>query len=323
MAPALAAHAIDTAADAIVHVCPQGRIKTWNSGAAELFGIKASDACGNQLTESIIPEHVRHIRPLDPKPTPLGQANTRRAPALRADGSHFTLEFTVELLASEAGAPNMGSIVTMRDASAMGETVRKLRVRVAELESGMERLVVLARPPGMQDGGEAASSVARQRDVSDGVPIRSAAVDVDKRVEAMLSSQVQCVLATTADDLTPSTFLMAYAASPCLRTVIVATPLQARKAQQMLARSHVSLLWDNRTGNVADHGDGLLVTAAGQATVVPYDELPSTSARFLAQNPNMAAFLASEGVGLFSIRVRSYEVVEGYGRPQQWDPSRM
>ena len=137
----------------------------------------------------------------------------------------------------------------------------------------------------------------------------------------MLTSQVQCVLATAARDSTPATFLMAYAASPCLRWVLVATPLQARKAQHMLERPLVSLLWDNRTGNAADHGEGLLVTATGQASVIPSEEWPPASARFLARNPNMASFLASDGVGLFSIRVGAYEVVEGYGRPQHWDPS--
>ena len=141
-----------------------------------------------------------------------------------------------------------------------------------------------------------------------------------RRVEALLTSQVQCVLATTAANLTPATFLMAFAASPCLRFVFVATPLQARKAQQMRERPAVSLLWDNRTGNLADHGRGFLVSATGHATEALAEELPSANARFLARNPNMADFLTSDGVGLFQIRVASYEVVQGYGRPQLWVP---
>ena len=201
----------------------------------------------------------------------------------------------------------------LRDASAMGETVRKLRVRVAQLESDMERLVAMARPPSMRR--EASAS-----EVKDNANGASDDTSVARRVEAMLTSQVQCVLATTAADLAPATFLMAYAASPCLRHVFVATPLRARKAQQMLDRPTVSLLWDNRTGNLADHGDGLLVSATGQAVVSAPEELPSATQYFLARNPNMADFMASDGVGIFKIRVSSYEVVEGYGRPQQWVP---
>ena len=40
-----------------------------------------------------------------------------------------------------------GVVVTLRDASEMGETVRRLRVRVAEVEAQMERMVLLTKPP--------------------------------------------------------------------------------------------------------------------------------------------------------------------------------
>ena len=182
----------------------------------------------------------------------------------------------------------------------------------------MQRLVALSRAPETKAATEtkAAADAKAATDATASDDAHAA-----QQVENLLASQVQCVLATTAEDLTPATFLMAYAASPCLRSVFVATPLQARKAQQMLERPGVSILWDNRTGNLADHGDGLLVTASGHAAVAPRSEHESASARFLARNPNMAGFLASDGVAIFEIRVGRYEVVEGYGRPRQWQPS--
>ena len=76
---------------------------------------------------------------------------------------------------------------------------------------------------------------------------------------------------------------------------------------------------DDRTGKLADHADGLLVTATGQAAVAPAEELPAARMRFLARNPNMRQFLASEAVAIFKIRVGCFEVVEGYGRPRLWD----
>jgi len=316
MTPTLAAHTLEAAADAIMHVCPAGRVRSWNRGATEIFGVEAAQAMGKCLNELVIPDHVRHIRPLDPKPQ-FDRRHLRRAPALRADGTFFTSEFTVmELLADGAGG---GSVVMLRDASAMGETVRKLRTRVAQLESDMERLVALARPPGRREASSSEVHGTAGSASEDAGGARNEA-PVHQRVEAMLTSQVQCVLATTAADHAPSTFLMAFAASPCLRSVFVATPLRARKAQQMLERPAVSLLWDNRTGNLADHGAGMLVSASGQAAEVAAEELPSAAERFVAKNPNMAAFLASEGVSVFEIRIGAYELVEGYGRPQQWVP---
>lgn len=313
MSPTLALHAVQTAADAIIHVCPDGRVQSWNCGAREVFGITASQAVGSSLNDLIMPKHVRHIRPLDVKQQ-YDRRHLRRAPALRADGTLFTAEFTVNDLRTADGG---GSIVMLRDASEMGSTVRKLRERVAKLESDMERLVALSRPAGRPEA-------RRHKPEPSAEASARGDAHVAGRIDAVLTSQVQCVLATTTADLRPATFLMAFAISPCLRFVVVATHGGARKAQQMRERPAVSLLWDNRTGNLRDHADGLLVTAVGQAAEVTaeaeVDALPWASARFLARNPNMANFLASEGVGLFQIRVDSYEIIEGYGRPERWAP---
>ena len=97
------------------------------------------------------------------------------------------------------------------------------------------------------------------------------------------------------------------------------TPIAARKAQNMLERPAVSLLWDNRTGNAVDHGNGLLVTASGNAALAK--NLEPATARFLAKNPEMSGFLESDGIGLFEVSIRTYEVVHGYDRPQMWDPN--
>jgi PAS domain S-box-containing protein len=147
--PSLAACVLQTASDAVVLVCPRGRVRTWNRGAVEIFQVPASEAVGRDLTELITPPHIHHIRPLDPKPQ-YGRRHLRRAPAMRRDGSAFTAEFTVQPLSEEEGCAGCagadGVVVVLRDASEMGETVRKLRMRVAELEAGMQKLVDLAKP---------------------------------------------------------------------------------------------------------------------------------------------------------------------------------
>ena len=137
-------------------------------------------------------------------------------------------------------------------------------------------------------------------------------------VRPLLSSQVQCVLATVQRDHTPAMALMAFAMSPCLRLVYIATPLAARKAENMLQRPGVSLLW-NRTGSLSDHGDGMLVTADGTSALAP--DRDEAAALFLQRNPNMEHFLAKDGVAIFAVSVREYEIVQGYDRPQRWDPT--
>ena len=144
-------------------------------------------------------------------------------------------------------------------------------------------------------------------------------------VRALLTSQVQCVLASVSSDLTPHTALMAYATSDNLQSVYLATPLAARKAENMIARNTVSLLFDNRTGNLEDHGDGLLVTARGTAVLCDGGDISTAKgtavkASFLEKNPNMTGFLASPGVGLFRLDIAMYEVVHGYNKPLSWNP---
>jgi hypothetical protein len=117
----------------------------------------------------------------------------------------------------------------------------------------------------------------------------------------------------------PHTHLMAYAVNEDLSTVYLASA-RSRKTENMLARPDVSLLWDNRTGNLADHGDGLLVTASGKAALANKEEVDAAKKLFVGRNPNMAGFLAIDGVSMFAVKVSVVEVVEGYSRPTEWRP---
>ena len=78
-----------------------------------------------------------------------------------------------------------------------------------------------------------------------------------QHVRALLDAQVQCVLATANGAGWPSTHLMAYAFAEDLRQVYMASGVSSRKIEDIRSNSAVSLLWDNRTGNLADHGDGM------------------------------------------------------------------
>lgn len=139
-------------------------------------------------------------------------------------------------------------------------------------------------------------------------------------IKSMLQSQVQGVLATVTACHRPATALMAFAVSPDLGTVFLASSVSARKAVSMIERPHVSMLWDNRTGNVSDHSGGLLVTARGMSILLEGERADEGRDLFREKNPNMSQFLDSESVGIFGVSVEAYEVVLGYERPETWVP---
>jgi len=139
-------------------------------------------------------------------------------------------------------------------------------------------------------------------------------------VARLLRSQVQGVLATVNAAGIPATHLMAFAVCPRLQHVFLATPAGTLKDRNMRAQPNVSLLWDDRTGNLADHADGTLATAAGTAASLRSCDATEARAAMLADNPNMAGFLAAESTVLFAVKVREWGVVEGYGSMRLWDP---
>jgi hypothetical protein len=146
-------------------------------------------------------------------------------------------------------------------------------------------------------------------------------------VRRLLRAQVQGVLATVAPGggtaaLAPSTHLMAYAHCPRLQTVFLATGAGTRKERNMRACPAVSMLWDDRTGNLADHAEGTLAAAAGTATALEATapDAAEALAAMRLKNPNMEGFLSAESTVLFSVAVREWSVVEGYGATRVWDP---
>ena len=141
-----------------------------------------------------------------------------------------------------------------------------------------------------------------------------------QHVRTMLRSQVQCVLATATPKGQPATHLMAYAFSDDLRRVFMASGRHSQKIEDVRANPSVSLLFDNRTGNISDHGDGMLVTASGRAALCEKSQHELDRLHLLQRNPNMDSFLTREDVTVFSVAVDTYAVVVGYGQPELVKP---
>ncbi|MGB1140703.1 MAG: flavin reductase, partial [Halioglobus sp.] len=140
------------------------------------------------------------------------------------------------------------------------------------------------------------------------VPEPSAAPSVSTGaiLHRLLDTQVQCVLSTVSSGI-PRQHLMAYAFDPALDKVYLASRAGTEKVANMLDHPDISLLWDNRTGNTADHCDGIAAMAAGSAT--PTQGWLRARAKFMlhARNPQLRGLLASADVEVFCVRIPIYK----------------
>jgi PAS domain S-box-containing protein len=128
---------VQAAADAIIVADASGKITRWNAGAERLFGFSAAEAL-NQPLDIIIPEAQRR-RHWEGYAQVMRTGATRygtqllRVPAVRKDGSRFSIAFTVGLLKDAAGSVE-GIFAIVRDDTERWETEKTLRKRIAEIE---------------------------------------------------------------------------------------------------------------------------------------------------------------------------------------------
>lgn len=133
---------VQNAADAIIVADASGKIQLWNAGAERLFGFTAAEALTQSL-DIIIPEALRK-RHWDGYQHVMQTGVTRygtqllRVPAVRKDGSRFSIAFTVGLLKDAAGSVE-GIFAILRDDTERWETEKELRKRVTELERSAPR----------------------------------------------------------------------------------------------------------------------------------------------------------------------------------------
>ena len=134
---------LDGVGDAVVVADRTGAIRSWNAAAEAMFGHSAEHAVGQTL-DLIVPQPLRErhwqgfARTMASGETKYG-GRTLAVPALRADGSRISIEFTVALLHDEAGnLAGIGAII--RDVTERWERDRVLRRRLAELEAELAAL---------------------------------------------------------------------------------------------------------------------------------------------------------------------------------------
>ncbi len=133
---------IREAADAIIAANTSGKITLWNAGAERLFGYSEAEAVTRSL-DIIIPEAQRkrhwdgyqHV--MQTGATKYG-TSLLRVPAIRKDGTRFSIAFSVGLLKNAAGDVE-GIFAILRDDTERWETEKELRKRLAALERPADR----------------------------------------------------------------------------------------------------------------------------------------------------------------------------------------
>lgn len=133
---------VRAAVDAIVVAKADGTVELWNAGAERLFGFTEAEALGQSL-DLIVPEKYRekhwhgYHEVMRTGQTRYGE-QVLRVPAVRKDGSRFSIAFTVGLLKGTDGQVE-SIFAIVRDDAETFTTQKTLRDRVKELEQALEK----------------------------------------------------------------------------------------------------------------------------------------------------------------------------------------
>lgn len=124
--------------DAVVYADGEGVIRFWNAGAERIFGFGAAEAIGQSL-DIIIPEglRARHWAGFEETmrtgASRYGAGDLLAVPALRADGTRLSIEFTI-LPFRDAAGRMLGIAAVLRDVTRRFEEMRDLRRQLAARE---------------------------------------------------------------------------------------------------------------------------------------------------------------------------------------------
>jgi len=135
-------------------------------------------------------------------------------------------------------------------------------------------------------------------------------------VHELLATQRSAALATQEGGQ-PYLSLMAFAVTPDLTTIIVATDRGTRKYANLMAEPRVALLIDNRANTPADTREAVAVTVLGQAREALPEEREQFLRLFLNRHSHLADFAASPTSALIAVRVSTYIVVQRFSEVQE------
>lgn len=133
----------------------------------------------------------------------------------------------------------------------------------------------------------------------------------------LFSSQKLAVLGTHQRGQ-PYGSLVAFAATPDLKSIVFATTRATRKFANLQADSRVSMVLDNRSNRVVDFRKAVAATALGRAKEVRGKERKKLAKLYLAKHPHLKEFVSSPTCALVRIRVEIYYLVWRFQNVFEW-----
>jgi nitroimidazol reductase NimA-like FMN-containing flavoprotein (pyridoxamine 5'-phosphate oxidase superfamily) len=130
-------------------------------------------------------------------------------------------------------------------------------------------------------------------------------------LEAILSEQRSGVLATSFMDI-PLCSQMAFAAAADLRTLIVVTPRQSAKYDNMSANPNVSFLVSTARNEPSDPASAQALTVTAFATELDGQRRHQAVTLFSGRHPNLSAFAAAPDSAVMELKVDSYQLVNNF-----------
>lgn len=137
--------------------------------------------------------------------------------------------------------------------------------------------------------------------------------EVRGQLETILHGQRSGVLATSFMDI-PLCSQMAFAADEDLRALIVVTPRQTTKFDNMTSNPNVSFLVSTARNDPADPGEALALTVTAFATELDGERRHRAVTLFARKHPGLADFAAASATAVMELRVGSYALVSNFQR---------
>jgi hypothetical protein len=152
------------------------------------------------------------------------------------------------------------------------------------------------------------------------VPDPGPGTNLDRTIRRLLDSQLYGVLCTQGQGQ-PYGSLVAFAASPDLRSAVFATQRATRKYRLLSECDHVALVVDNRSASPDALMDVEAVTATGRAhEVAAGPEFARWSRVLTDRHAYLETFVRSASCGLFRIDIVRYFHVTRFQEVRQWVP---
>ena len=137
-----------------------------------------------------------------------------------------------------------------------------------------------------------------------------------EEMRILLGSKYLGVLATSGLH-GPHASLVAFASSPDLRTLVLATPMSTRKYANMLSDPRVALLVDSRSNQSFDFHAATAVTAYGRSRVVRKEKELELVHIYLDKHPHLVEFVHAPSCALVSIAVDRFSQVSSFQQVEE------